>query len=53
MFVINSYFFENFVNCDKILQCKLQNAEPDLTTTSIYFDADRYGGNIEMCENIR
>ncbi|XP_027109450.1 ubiquitin-like-specific protease 1A [Coffea arabica] len=32
--------------------CKLQNAEPDLTTTSIYFDADRYGGNIEMCEKI-
>ncbi|XP_027103387.1 putative ubiquitin-like-specific protease 1B [Coffea arabica] len=32
--------------------CKLQTAEPDLTTISIYFDADRYGGDIEMCEKI-
>ncbi|XP_027150503.1 ubiquitin-like-specific protease ESD4 [Coffea eugenioides] len=32
--------------------CKLQNAESDLTTISIYFDADRYGEDIEMCEKI-
>ena len=52
MFVINSYFFDNFVNFGKIVQCKLQNAESDLTTISIYFDADRYGGDIEMCEKV-
>ncbi|XP_027166923.1 uncharacterized protein LOC113766957 [Coffea eugenioides] len=42
----NTWYMPTFFTCE------LQKAELDLTATSKYLDADRYGGNIEMCEKI-